>query len=138
MIEDRCACGDVTVSAARLPDYLNRCNCTLCRRTGGMWGYYAPDEVTIAGETRRFVRSDLAKAYLATLFGPNCGNTVAWVSTEPAYDRMGLNMRLFEPGLLTGIETRFPDGLSWTDDDDDSGAARFYAPPRPFQPGAMP
>ena len=59
MIEGRCICGGVTIDIARLPEYLNASNCRLCQRSGGLWAYFPRNEVTISGETRRFVRSDL-------------------------------------------------------------------------------
>ena len=105
MIEGRCICGGVTVELPRAPEYLNACNCRLCQRSGGIWGYFPRDEVTIRGETRRFVRSDLDEAYLANLFCPTCGNAAAWIALDSEYPRMGVNMRLFEPDALRGIET---------------------------------
>lgn len=118
MIAGHCACGGLTVTLARLPDYLNACNCSLCQRTGAVWGYFAPHEVTVGGESRRFVRGDTVDPCLATLFCPDCGHTAAWVALDPGYDRMGVNMRLFEPHRLRSIECRFPDGLNRTDDTD--------------------
>lgn len=118
MPSGRCACGDATVSVARRPDYINCCNCRLCQRTGGAWGYFQRGEVTIDGETQGFVREDLPEACLTTLFCPRCGSTLAWVSLDPDYTRMGVNMRLFDPEHLRGIETRFPDGQNWDEDTD--------------------
>jgi hypothetical protein len=114
-VKGRCACGSVSVSVARKPDYINFCNCGLCRRTGGGWGYFAADEVSVEGEVRDFQRLDIEEVCLTTQFCPTCGSAVRWVPL-PAFDegRVGVNMRLFEPADIEGVETRFPDGIGWT------------------------
>ena len=43
-----CPCGGVTVTVPGRPEYLNSCNCTLCWRLGGLWGYFDPAKVTEA------------------------------------------------------------------------------------------
>lgn len=100
---------------------------------GGAWGYFQQDEVAITGETRRFVRDDLEKIYLATLFCPGCGSAVAWEAFDPEYTRMGVNMRLFEPSELHGIETRFPDGQAWGEDTEPT----MRADPMPYATGPI-
>lgn len=110
-----CNCGSVTVAVERRPEYINVCNCSLCRKTGGAWGYFDRAEVTVEGELRDFVRTDLEEVFLATQFCPGCGSAVRWVPL-PHYEtsRVGVNMRLFDPAALAGIETRFPEGIEWT------------------------
>ena len=46
-IRASCHCGAITVLVPRLPDHINHCQCTICRRYGAAWGYYHPDEVKI-------------------------------------------------------------------------------------------
>ena len=122
-----CPCGGVTVTIPRQPEYLNSCDCTLCFRLGALWGYFHPDEVTVSGETKPFVRSDV-KAYLATNFCPTCSAVVSWTSLEP-YERMGVNMRLFDPDELVGLPVRFPDGRAWGDDVDERPPPRHEEVP---------
>lgn len=112
-----CNCGAVSITVAHLPEYINFCNCSLCRKTGGACGYFDRDSVTVTGELHDFVRSDLDEVYLASRFCPGCGSFVCWVPL--AHDesrRMGVNMRLFDPAELTGVEVRFPDGINWIDE----------------------
>lgn len=111
-MKGRCPCGGVTVTVPGPPEYLNSCNCTLCFRLGTLTGYFPPDQVTITGETKEFRRSDI-DVYLANHFCPTCSAVVGWTSIEP-YDRMGVNMRLFDPEELIGIPIRFPDGRADT------------------------
>ena len=117
VMQGRCACQAVTVTIPRKPDYINFCNCGMCRKTGGAWGYFEADEVTVEGELNGFERPDIDEVYLETQFCPGCGSAVRWVSV-PSFDstRIGVNMRLFDPAELTGIESRFPDGINWTDE----------------------
>ena len=112
-----CACRRVTVTVARAPEYINFCNCGLCRKTGGAWGYYTLDEVSVSGETKGFERPDIDEVCLETQFCPGCGSAVRWVPAG-TYDgnRVGVNMRLFDPAALAGTETRFPDGIGWTEE----------------------
>ena len=109
----RCACQAVTVTIPRKPDYINFCNCGLCRKTGGAWGYFDASEVTVEGDLKGFERPDIDEVYLETQFCPGCGSTVRWVCVT-SYDstRVGVNMRLFDPAELVGIECRFPDGIN--------------------------
>jgi len=115
MIKGSCPCGSVTVTAARRPDYLNSCNCSLCFRLGTLTGYFNPSEVTISGTTKSFVRTDIDPPCIALPFCPDCGATVGWTGLGPQEDppRMGLNMRLFGPDALIGIPVRFTDGANW-------------------------
>ena len=127
MITASCPCGNVTVTAARRPDYLNSCNCSLCFRLGTLTGYFNPSEVTISGPTRSFVRSDIDPPCLAVPFCPTCGATIGWTALGPPEDppRMGLNMRLFGPAALVGIPVRFTDGAAW--DESSPRPARRHA-----------
>lgn len=115
-----CLCGAVRVSLARKPEYINDCNCSLCRRAGGAWGYYSNQDVNISGETSYFLRSDIENPAVAAHFCPSCGTSTHWALSEayqranPGLDRVGVNMKLFAPKDLIGIEIRFPDGDGWT------------------------
>ena len=46
-IRATCHCGAISVTVPRLPNYINVCQCTICRRYGAAWGYYSVDEVKI-------------------------------------------------------------------------------------------
>jgi hypothetical protein len=110
----RCHCKQVAIKLARKPDYVGRCNCSLCTATG-IWGiYYSSDELTITGEFDSYVRSDLDETYLRLFRCAHCGVPTHWEPlTEPPYERMGVNARLVDPALLEGVEVREVDGRSW-------------------------
>ena len=106
----RCPCGGVTVEVPGAPAYLNSCNCSLCFRLGALWGYFDPADVTVAGETRPFARTDIEQ-WLETNFCPACSAVVSWTAVRDlGKPRMGVNMRLFEPEDLFGLPVRFGEG----------------------------
>ena len=119
MLDTTCHCGSVDVSIQHKPDFINDCNCSLCSKAGGLWGYYNLTEVKISGPTHSYSRIDYPNPAVEIHFCPLCGSTTHWVLTEDyklrsgVSDRMGVNMRLFVEGDLAGVEVRFPDGKAW-------------------------
>jgi hypothetical protein len=111
-VKGRCACGTITLELARPPEWINQCDCSVCFRLGAAWGYFPTDEVTIRGETAHFIRTDVPQAHSAFHFCPACGSTTHWSRLEGSRSQQtGINMRLFEPDELYGIEVRFSNGL---------------------------
>ena len=114
-----CHCGQVSIKLDRLPDYINYCNCSLCRSTGSKWGYFKRFEVTIEGPRNIYIRSDKNPAKIETHFCTKCGSTTNWDSIEErplgnnSDYRFGVNMALFESRLLIGIEIRHFNGQTW-------------------------
>lgn len=41
MLHASCHCGAVTLILPRRPRVLTQCNCSICRRLGALWAYYA-------------------------------------------------------------------------------------------------
>ena len=114
MIEGTCHCGSVRLSIAFRPDYVNFCDCTLCAKMGGVWGYFTSDEVTVQGETSAYRRPDRDKPACEMRFCPICSTTTHWHLTEHFEgDRVGVNMRIFDPAELVGVEARLLDGRNW-------------------------
>lgn len=66
-----------------------------------------------------FSRSDRALPGVAIHSCSICAVTTHWVLTEafkkqnPGADQVGVNMKLFDPDDLKGVEVRFPDGKAW-------------------------
>ena len=112
-----CHCGAVSVTLAHKPDYVNFCDCSLCAKTGGVWGYFESPDVTVKGQTSSYRRVDRETPACEMHACPNCSTTTHWHLTEHYDgDRVGVNMRIFEPAKLNGVEARFPDGRNWTGD----------------------
>ena len=115
-----CVCGGVTLELPHPPEYINMCNCRLCRSTGGAYGYYAPEELTVTGETTGFERTDLPEVWLTMHFCPRCGSATHWTPAgNTELGRIGVNVRLFPQEELEGIEFRYQDGRGVIDETDE-------------------
>ncbi|WP_337842045.1 hypothetical protein [Rheinheimera sp.] len=115
MIKGHCHCGAVTIQIPCLPQTLTSCNCSLCRRIAGLWGYYEFGTVRVKGHpehTQQYVQGDKT---LATVRCAHCGCVTHWVPLpEVAGARHGVNLRNFDPKLLDKIPVRQFDGAdSW-------------------------
>ncbi|MEL6878547.1 MAG: GFA family protein [Pseudomonadota bacterium] len=109
-----CHCGRVSVTLEAKPDYINLCDCSLCAKSGGAWGYFTASQIEVGGQTNAYRRTDYAEPAVEMHFCANCGTTTHWVLTEHCEgDRVGVNMRIFEPIELAGIEARTLDGRNW-------------------------
>jgi hypothetical protein len=118
MLNFSCLCGRARIALDKRPDFINACNCTLCRKAGAHWGYFNPSEVQVSGETRGYSREDMAAPNVAVHFCPYCGATTHFKLTASAVSKfgntmMGVNMLLAEETDLSGVELRFPDGQAW-------------------------
>jgi len=132
--EASCHCGRVQLRIAHRPDYMNDCNCSLCAKAGAVWGYCAPEEVEVRGETpaaiKGYVRGDYPDPAVRVHYCGHCDVTTHWTLTESYAaahpedaDVMAVNMRLFDDAAKTGVELRFPDGAAW-DGEGDYGYVR--------------
>src|ERR1700744_971119 len=103
----RCDCGAVTIEVPSEPEALTSCNCSGCRRVGGLWAYFLPAEVKVEGPTVGYQRSDKT---LTLHHCPTCGCTTHWSAVDPTLQRMGVNMRLVEG--FERIRVRHLDGAN--------------------------
>jgi hypothetical protein len=113
MIEGSCHCGAVRLSLPAPPEDLASCNCSICRRVGGLWGYYRPDQVGVSDPDGRLTGYVQGDATLTTWHCRQCGCTTHWSAMDPAYERAGVNLRMFEPEVWEPLPRRFVDGASW-------------------------
>lgn len=114
-----CHCGAVTFTLSRKPVDLGSCNCSICRRLGGLWGYFTASEVEQhfdENATSIYIQGDRG---LAMHTCRTCGCTTHWsdIGDDPAKDkedpRMAVNCRLMEPEDMKDIPIRQIDGASW-------------------------
>ena len=115
MIEGGCHCGAVRIQVDEAPATLTECNCSICRRVGGLWFYPHPRQVRIDGEaaTVTYVQGDRT---LALHHCGTCGCTTHWRSLEAGGgDRMGVNARMMAPEVVAAAKVRRLDGAdTWT------------------------
>jgi hypothetical protein len=120
MIKAQCHCGAVQIELSGKPAYMNDCDCSLCRKSGAVWGYYAAREMIVRGATQTYTRADMPDPAIHLHFCATCGSVTHWTlaaayqAQHPDVDRAGVNMRLLDDGrALAGVELRFPDGRAW-------------------------
>jgi hypothetical protein len=109
MIEASCHCGAVKleVEVEVAPTELTSCNCSICRRLGTLWCYYAPAQVRVVGTTATYRWGDKT---LDLHRCTSCGCVTHWSAIGPASERMGVNARLMEPAIVEAARIRRFDG----------------------------
>lgn len=105
-----CHCGRIRLVLRDAPSEASECNCSICRRTAGLWHYCPPEAVTVAGKRVAYRQGDRA---LDLWHCQLCGCTTHWTPTDPAYPRMGVNLRMFDPALWHDLPRRLVDGASY-------------------------
>jgi hypothetical protein len=115
-----CHCGAVELEVSAPPAEVSECNCSLCRRLGGLWAYYHPDEVRILRGSEALAGYVQGDRTLAVRHCTTCGCTTHWEplpGTEAAADgprpRMGVNARLLDGFDKDAVAVRKVDGASF-------------------------
>lgn len=99
-MKTQCHCGHVTIKSPTAPVKLNRCGCSICRRYGALWAYYAPKEISISGPTDTYVWGDRMLTHHRC---QNCGVLTHWLDIDCEQERCGINMQNTELRELEGI-----------------------------------
>ena len=116
-IKGSCHCGAVTFQYPGTPEKLTSCNCSLCRRTGGLWAYAPKNETALSAPENAVMKYVCGDKTLATVSCKTCGCTTHW---EPLEDqkpdaRMAVNMRMADQKDIEGVRVRRFDGAeTWT------------------------
>ncbi len=108
--EGSCHCGAIQVVIEGDPADASECNCSICRRTGALWTYRLPSQVEVTGLGVGYVQGD---ATLTLWLCGTCGVITHWTPRDPTYNRMGINLRLFDPALWNALPRLLIDGASW-------------------------
>jgi hypothetical protein len=110
MLTGACHCGAVRIEVPRKPRRLTSCNCSICRRQGGLWGYYDRRQVKVTarrGAVAHYVWGDRC---LRLCRCAHCGCATHWLPVGRGSRRMGVNFRNFEPSAIEKIRVRRFDG----------------------------
>lgn len=110
MLTGSCHCGAVQILVARKPRRLTSCNCSICRRIGGIWGYYAPGQVKITARKKDIDSYAWGDRSLWLCRCAGCGCVTHWRPTARGGNRMGVNFRNFDPSVLESTRIRRLDG----------------------------
>ena len=83
-LDGACLCGAVRIHLATQPAAVNMCHCADCqRRSGSPFGmavWVMDTEVTISGETRRFIHNSDKGREVVNRFCSNCGSTICFTA----------------------------------------------------------
>ena len=111
-----CHCGAVSLTLPSRPEKATRCNCSLCRRVGGVWAYYEFGTVLIDGHPDQTVDYVQGDRTLRTIRCKTCGIVTHWEPLPPKVGaRHGVNLNNFEPKLLESVHIRRFDGAdTWS------------------------
>ena len=100
-------CGAVRLTLPAAPEKATRCNCSLCRRLGGLWAYYEFGTVRMAGcpeNTAEYVWGDKT---LRNVRCKTCGCVTHWERLVPeAGGKHGVNLNNFDPHLQASVQVR--------------------------------
>jgi hypothetical protein len=115
-LQGSCHCGAVRLTLPRAPEKATSCNCSLCRRSGAIFGYYEFGTVSVQGHpenTEEYVWGDRT---LRNVRCKTCGIVTHWEPLDSKTGaRHGVNLRNFEPRLLESVVVRRFDGAdTWT------------------------
>ncbi len=105
------------------PKFMHDCNRDLRRKTGGAWGYFLAPQVSTDGSTILVMLADKTAPAAEVQSCQSCSTTTrftiarSFTGRHGPIDMAGVNMRLFNPVNLEGVEVRFPDGRDWSGND---------------------
>lgn len=113
-----CHCGAARVEVDRLPDWVGSCNCTWCSRSGGLWGYYKPEEVRVlAAPTSVYAPGGLNEHHFCGAcsgmmfnYGPAWTQENATSGGIPTARQHGLNMRMIDEDAARALPVVEMDG----------------------------
>ncbi len=111
MIEASCHCGAVRLQIdSPPPAEVNDCRCSICRRYGALWAYYAPGRVRVLPSGTPTDVYVWGGRTLETHRCRECGCVSHWVAMDPGVDVMGVNARLMDREVLAAARVRHSDG----------------------------
>ena len=113
-----CHCGATRIEVDRLPEVAASCNCTWCARTGGLWGYYAPEEVrVVAAPSGVYAPGGLNEHHFCGTcsgmmfnYGPKWTQANAESGGVPEERQYGLNLRMIDEDAVRALPVMALDG----------------------------
>ena len=114
MLTASCHCGAVKVQVPDKPASLTECNCSICRRYGALWAYYADADVqliAVPGTTDDYIWGDKSQRFIRC---KECGCIMQWKNSRLAMTptlastRVTSSLRNWAPSRLTCLMVRKP------------------------------
>jgi hypothetical protein len=120
-VDASCHCGAIHLEIETPPETVTDCSCSICRRYGVLWAYYAPEQVRIVavgGATDIYTWGDRTIEFHRC---ETCGCVTHWAPLDRSAGRMGVNARLMELHVLAAARVRKLDGAVTETYVDDEG-----------------
>jgi hypothetical protein len=111
-----CHCGGMQVQLPAAPAEATECNCTFCSRTGALWSYYKPGEITVLKDETKAMYSAFGNG--EHYFCSNCGMQVFGKSPDwqigdtapPKNVKFAVNLRMAQDLDLAKVVVTKLDG----------------------------
>lgn len=116
-----CHCGDCGWHLLDQPQSVIACNCSLCRRYGGLWAYGPADRIRMTGSWSTYTRADRMDPTMEVRFCPRCGTVIGWVALRPEASgarTAGVNVRLADFERVAHLRVHAFDGADTFDEID--------------------
>ena len=108
-----CHCGKIRITVAAPPGQVSQCNCSLCRKTGWIGGYWHPDDVTVDAASEALSPYVQGDKMITLWHCQTCGSHTHWTPITAPRERMGVNMRIFDPTDWQHLPVQEVDGASF-------------------------
>lgn len=110
-----CHCGAVRITVPRVTRTLTSCNCSICRRLGALWAYYAARSVEIETPKNGLDKYSWNRRIRAYCRCRKCGCVTHHKHLKKRRNPVvAVNAANFEPAALEGVRIRHLDGAkSW-------------------------
>lgn len=115
-IKGTCHCGAVAFEMFARPKRAVKCNCSICRSLGTVWGHGTTEIIKITAKPDATIKYVWGDKQLAFHSCKTCGATTHWEGIAgDAIGRMAVNLCLADPSVIDGIGLRHFDGAkTWT------------------------
>ena len=115
-IHGSCHCGANKFSVEIEPAGLTQCTCSICSKSGALWAYYKPEQVTFE-KAKSHATYRWQSMTVEHNFCPACGCVVNnlspdWSTGKPDFTNMNvsLNARLFDDFDIAALPVKVIDG----------------------------
>jgi hypothetical protein len=111
-----CHCGNVRFSVSATPQWLTRCNCSICRRLGALWAHIPIDSVQLTCGPAGTIAYAQGDKTLAMHSCKHCGCSSHWENLIPdQHPDMAVNALLCPEEEIAHYRIRHFDGAdTWT------------------------
>ena len=134
MFTASCHCGAIRLEIPRTPRKLTQCNCSICRRYGGIWAYYRRKSVRVICDKDALSVYKWRNGTLEFYHCKVCGCVTHHersTKRSDGTDTRAVNMRnIDEPGRVSLLPIKMLDGAStWAVLDEYVQPDLFLSPP---------